>query len=104
MTAWIRRRRPVTTDDGQGGQTVSWRSGAAVPAEVLPVDSRERTIAGAVQTAATHSVTVRQDGGWAVEQRIEQVSPPGPLLEIVGVRDPDGRRRWLELECREVVG
>jgi SPP1 family predicted phage head-tail adaptor len=103
MNSWVRVRRPVATDDGQGGQIITWTSGAAIPAETLPIDARERAIAGGVQIDASYSVSVRYQTGIEETYRLERLDPTGRDFEILGVRDPDGRKRWLELECKEVI-
>jgi SPP1 family predicted phage head-tail adaptor len=104
MNSWVRVRRPVTADDGQGGQIVTgWTSSNPIPAETLPIDARERAIAGGVQLDASYSLSVRYQSGIEPTYRLERLDPPGRELEILGVRDPDGRKRWLEVECKEVI-
>ena len=64
---------------------------------------REQATAGALQTLATHSVTVWYDPAITANARLRRVGPEGPTLEIVGIRDEDGRRRTLLLDCAEVI-
>ena len=100
---YLRVRIPTTTDDGEGGQSVTWRNGAGIWADVRPVSAREQAIAGAVQSIASHRVFTHYDSRITVERRLARVAPEGTELQIVGVRDPDGKQRDLEIDCAEVV-
>jgi hypothetical protein len=37
------------------------------------------------------------------DKRLARIAPTGPELQILGVRDLDGRQRELEVDCAEVV-
>ena len=100
---YVRVRIPTTTDDGEGGQSVTWRNGAGIWADIRPVSAREQSIAGAVQSIATHRVFTHWDERLTVERRLARVAPEGTELQILGMRDPDGKRRWIEIDCAEVV-
>jgi SPP1 family predicted phage head-tail adaptor len=100
---YVRVRIPVVTDDGEGGQTATWTNGPALWADVQPVSAREQSIAGAIQTIATHRVRLDFDARVTGERRLARIAPTGPELQILGVRDLDGRQRWMELDCTEVV-
>ena len=100
---YLRVRIPTIADDGEGGQSVTWRNGAGIWADVRPVSAREQAIAGAVQSIASHRVFTHYDARITVERRLARVSPVGAELQIVGVRDPDGKQRDLEIDCAEVV-
>lgn len=95
---------PVAPDDTEGGQEVDWQdTGPRLWVELRPLSAREQAIAGALQSIVTlrgemHYTTCVTD-----KKRFRRIDPPGPDLQILGVRDPDGRRRILELDCAEVV-
>ncbi len=103
MRHYVRVRIPVPVDDGEGGQTVTWRDGPGIWADIQPVSAREQAVAGAVQIIASHRVTTHYDSCLTVERRIARVSPTGPELQILGIRDLGGRQRVMEVDCTEVV-
>ena len=103
MNRYLRIRIPALTDDGEGGQSVTWTNGPFVFAEKLPATAREQAIAGALQTIASHVLRMHYDERVSVDRRLAQVSPAGPELQILGVRDPDGHRWRMEVDCAEVV-
>lgn len=95
---------PVETDDGEGGQSVTWPgTGPEFWAQVVPMTARESEIAGAVQSLATHRVSMYYDARITGTSRLARVAPSGVTLQILGVRDLDGRQRMLELDCSEVI-
>jgi SPP1 family predicted phage head-tail adaptor len=95
---------PTTADTGRGGQSVTWpTSGTAVWGHVRTASSREQAAAGALQTVASHVVEVHYDARITADKRLRRVAPSGPTLEILGIRDVDGRQRTLELACAEVI-
>lgn len=103
MRHLLRLQSPTDVDDGEGGQTVTWTSLGTVWGQVLPISSREAAQAGAVQLLATHRVLVHYHTRFTARQRLDRVDPTGTQLEVIGLRDPDGYQRYLELECAEVV-
>lgn len=95
---------PTQTDDGEGGQVVSWPDdGPQIWARVRPLSAREQAVAGAVQTLATHRVETYFDSRIVNEARFARIAPSGRQLQIVGIRDNDGTQRWLEIDCSEVL-
>jgi SPP1 family predicted phage head-tail adaptor len=104
MRDLVRLLVPVATDDGEGGQSVTWpTTGPEFWAQVLPMTAREQEIAGAVQSLATHKVTMHYDTRIVGTCRLARVAPSGITLQILGVRDLDGRQRMLDLDCSEVI-
>lgn len=99
----LRVRIPTATDDGEGGQAITWTNGPQVWANVLPVSAREQSLAGAVQTIASHRVYTHFDTRITGERRFSRLAPTGPELQILGVRDPDGKQMRMEIDCAEVV-
>jgi SPP1 family predicted phage head-tail adaptor len=94
---------PATVDDGVGGQVVTTTLGAFLWADVQAVSAREQAIAGAVQTIATHRVRLSYDTRVTAQRQFQRVEPTGTRLQILGVRDVDGRQREMEVDCAEVV-
>ena len=100
----VRLLVPVTTDDGEGGQSVTWpTTGPEFWAQVLPMTAREQEIAGAVQSLATHKVTMHYDTRITGTCRLARIAPSGVTLQILGVRDLDGLQRMLDVDCSELV-
>lgn len=96
-------RIPVTSDDGEGGQITTWTDGPQLWAQVLPISAREQSLAGAVQTIASHRVSTHYDARITGERRFKRLGPTGPELTILGVRNPDGKQVEMEIDCAEVV-
>lgn len=97
-------QRPVTAADDAGGQDVtSYATVRMVWGRLQSVSAREQAQAGAVQTVATHRVTTHYTRDIVTTQRLAPKGWVGATLEILGVRDPDGAERELELDCAEVI-
>lgn len=95
---------PTTADDGRGGQTTTWpATGVPLWGYVRAASNREQAAAGALQTVATHIVEVHYDSRITADKRLRRVAPAAPPLEIVGIRDLDGKQRTLVLDCAEVI-
>jgi SPP1 family predicted phage head-tail adaptor len=94
---------PTPVDDGVGGQVVTAVPSAYLWANVQSVSAREQSIAGAVQTITTHRVMLPYDSRITALRQLERIAPTGTTLQILGVRDVDGRQRVMELDCAEVV-
>lgn len=104
MRDFLQLLTPVTSDDGRGGQSTTWpTSGPDVRAFVRAATSREQASLGALQTVATHIVLTHFDTRITADKRLKRVGWPGPTLEILGLRDPDGHRMYLECSCAEVI-
>ena len=86
------------TTDARFGEAGEWIPVATVWANVTPLDGLEQVNAQAVQSQISHSIKMRYVE-WADPKY--QIIYRGRLLDIVSVIDPDGRRRTLEIECRE---
>lgn len=86
------------TPDGGGGFSESWSPLATVFAAVKPLEGRETMSGG--QIAAAQAIRVR------IRHR-DDVTPAlrllfkGRIHGIDWVRDPTGKRRWLELGCTQ---
>lgn len=93
----------VVTDDGEGGQVVTWRPGMTIWGEKIAYTSREQALAGAMQNVATHHVNTHYINGLTTQNRLRQTYPKGPDLLIVGMRDADQKSKMLELDCSEAI-
>lgn len=96
-------QRPLSADDGSGGQTVSWATVTTIWARLRAVSHRELAQAGAVQVMGTYQAVTHYTAALATTQRLVPKGWTGPTLEILGVRDPDGSQRDLWLDCAEVI-
>lgn len=100
---YLRLLIPPGTDDGRGGQSGDWTDGHLFFGHVRAATAREQAIAGAIQNITTHVVETHFDSRIATTRRLERVAPTGTNLQIVGVRDEDGRQRVMLLDCTEVI-
>lgn len=100
---WVRLRVPSTVDDGEGGQVETFSDGVLLAARVRDVTGREQAIAGGIQSMATHVVECFWHATITTRCRIRRVDPTGPDLQVLGIRNPDGRQRELALDCSEAV-
>lgn len=99
----VRLLTATTSDDGEGGQSVTWAQGPYLAAEIRPASAREQAIAGGVQTMASHILSMHYDSRITTLVRFARVDPAGNDLQVVGVRDQDGRQRFLDVDCMEVL-
>lgn len=112
MGTWINAARlnrvftvltAVTSDDGQGGQAVtSWTAGVRIPGALEARSARDSLTGGALQPMTSETVTVRYWSGLSTTNRL-RLEPDATVYDILGVRDPDGRRVQLVLDVAKVV-
>jgi len=94
---------PAVVDDGTGGQTddtTAQPSYVTAFAAIRPLTSREQSNAGAIQSVGTHVISMAYRPDVDTKQLIEVVAD-GVTFEIIGIVDPDHKRRVLELTCVE---
>jgi SPP1 family predicted phage head-tail adaptor len=94
-------RGASTSDDGRGGQAVTWADVDTDWFSARSVGTREYLQAGALQNAAAHTVRCRYRPDLTVKHRLYWIAR-SLVLSIVSIGDPDGRGRELEMECVEV--
>ncbi len=83
------------------GETIpAWKDAFQVAAEVVELGGAETYRAGQVRTGRAYRVTIRYQDGVTEKSRFIW---GGKTLEIDSTHNPDGRRRFLECMCREVV-
>lgn len=88
-----------TSDDG-GGFAESWTTLASVWCELRPLSGAEALTGG--QMAALKRLRLRIRFRDDVTEELRLVVG-ARVLGIDRVEDPDGRRRWLDLDCTENV-
>ena len=93
--------RPVRTEGEGGAAEIAWTSVSGLFAQIVPVTGREIVTADGIAARVTHKVLVRAGIEIAPEMRFREALR---VLEIRAVLDLDGRRRWLECLCEEIVG
>ncbi len=89
---------PLRTPDGAGGAEVSWTAGATLWAKVETRGGGEAFASERLAAHARFRVTIRHRAGVTAEMRLLW---GGRALAISALGDPDGRRRFLVLDCRE---
>lgn len=94
-------RAATTVADSQGGRSTSWTDLRTVWGQLRALSAREALQAQALQSGVIGRLILRYRPGATVAQRAYR-EPTGPLYEITGVRDPDGRQRWLVCDLQEI--
>ncbi len=91
------------TADGSGGYSSSWGALATAWALVEELSARERYFAGKVEHNVTHRVVMRYRTDVTSDMRLLRADG-STVLQIRGVREGDGRKRWTILDCEQGVG
>ena len=89
---------PATTADEIGGRSVTWTPVASVWAVIETVNGNEVGAGDATQARAFHRITIRHRGDAGPAMRLIMGAR---VFEIIAVRDPDGRRRFLTIHAIE---
>lgn len=101
---------PTRVEDPGGGFTEVWNalSPSPVPGAVEPATAvaLERVVANAVQSSATHIVTIRFHPGVTLESSVSFTDRAGRVhvLTVKGMQNPEQADRVLKLACEEVLG
>lgn len=98
MRERVTLQSPSRTPDGAGGANVAWTSGASVWAKVEERRGQERLAGERLAAEAAFALTIRYRSGISTQMRVLWNTR---VLNIVSLRDPDGRKRFLELTCEE---
>lgn len=89
---------PTLADDGGGGGTLTYTDVVSVWARVQSRSSDDAVIGHARRAVTRLDVRIR----WRSDVNSTwRVRYDDTLLPIVGLADPDGRRRWLDLIIEE---
>lgn len=89
---------PSRIPDGGGGADVSWTEGATVWAKVETRGGGEAFASERLAAQARFRVTIRHRTGVTAEMRLLWGDR---ALAISALGDPDGRKRFLVLDCKE---
>lgn len=93
----------VTSGDGEGGQEVtSWTAGVRVPGAIEAQSARDALTGGSLQPLTTVTVTLRYLSSLTTANRL-RLEPDATAYDILGVRDPDGRRVQLVVDVAKVL-
>lgn len=109
LTHSVALEAPTRVLDPGGGYTETWAplSPSPVPAAIDPatVASLEHVVANAVQSSATHIVTLRFHPGVTLASRVSFTDRAGKVhvLTVKGMQNPEQRDRVLKLACEEVL-
>lgn len=88
----------TNVNDPQWGPTPQWVEVATIWAGVTPLAASEKFQQDGVQSVVSHRVVIRWRTDLTSKHRLRY---RGRTLDIVGVHDPDGRRRELVVEAKE---
>jgi SPP1 family predicted phage head-tail adaptor len=91
---------PVETADGAGGVTRSYADVAALWAEVTPLSAVRSLEAERPGARVTHRIVIRFSGDITTKHRLRD---DARIFRIVGLRDRDGRKRFLAIEAEEII-
>lgn len=105
MRAGLLRKRVTIaqesrTSDDRGGHALAWTTVVTVWGEVGDLSARERLAAQQLESDIATAITIRYRAGVTAAMRatVDSVN-----YQIRGVRDPDGRKKMLILDCERGV-
>ena len=100
---WVTLQSPGGSKDSVGERTTVWADVFSCWANVSPVSTSERHVAGQAHSDISHRVTLR----WATELSALHASWRvlfgERILTIEGIRNIDERDRVIELVCTEGI-
>lgn len=100
MRARLELQDRTRTPDEAGGYAETWHPVVIVWAELKELRGNESVIAGSVTETAGALAIIRFRANMTAGMRAIHGSV---IYNIRGVRDPDGRREWLELSLERGV-
>lgn len=100
MRARLQLQDRTRTPDGAGGYAETWHPVATIWAELKEMRGGESVIAASVTETADAIAVIRFRPNMTAGMRALHGSV---IYNIRGVRDPDGRREWLELSLERGV-
>ena len=86
--------------DAAGQPSETWSTFATLYANIKPLVGKDYLAAKQVVDEVSHDVTVRYRRGIKPKMRVSYLDR---YFEIVSVIDPEEKREWLYLKCKEVV-
>lgn len=90
----------VVTDDGQGGEVVSFAPVATIWMNATPNGGREFQAAKKLNAELTHEITIRYRDGFLPDMRFVLGNM---VFHVVTFFDPDGRRQTLTVFAKEII-
>ena len=100
MRERVTLQSPLLVADGAGGADVSWDDEATVWAKVETLSGEERVTGERLAPRARFRLTIRYREGLNAAMRVVWKTR---ALDIRAIRDPDGRKHLLILDCEEVT-
>lgn len=100
MRERVTLQSPLLEADGAGGADVSWDDGETIWAKVEELGGDERLTGERLAPRARLRLTIRHREGLNTAMRILWKTRP---LDICAIRDPDGRKHFLILDCEEMA-
>lgn len=100
MRERVTLQSPLLAADGAGGADVSWEDEATIWAKVQGLGGDERASGERLAPRARLRLTIRYRDGLNAAMRVLWKTRP---LDIRAIRDPDGRKHLLILDCEEVA-
>ncbi|WP_102867636.1 phage head closure protein [Pseudovibrio exalbescens] len=98
---WLRNKvqveREMQTPDGAGGVSVEWQVIAAIRGELRMSKGKEVVSSGQIEASAMGTVSLRYSTVTASITEADRVVVDGIPMNIRSVRDPEGRKRRIEL-------
>lgn len=88
----------VRTPDGQGGNTSAWTTFKSLKARIDPLRARQIDFGQKLEHRVTHRICMRFFTGLTSEMR---VNFGGRIFHIQGIRNPQERNRFYEVDARE---
>jgi SPP1 family predicted phage head-tail adaptor len=98
MRERVTLQSPSRTPDGAGGAEVTWTSGATIWVKVEEQRGSERLAGERLAAGTKLRLTIRYRSGITTEMRVLWNAR---VLNIRAVGNPDGRKRFLVLDCEE---
>lgn len=100
MRERVTLQSPLLEADGAGGATIAWEDEATVWAKVEELGGDERVTGERLAPRAHLRLTIRHRDGLNAAMRVVRKTRP---LDIRAIRDPDGRKHLLILDCEEMA-
>jgi SPP1 family predicted phage head-tail adaptor len=107
MRSLITLQAKAVTRGASGSEQSNWTDAAVVHCAFATDAGREFMAAKAVNAEMTHLLSIRWRAGVTQSMRVKYDDPKDNTtryFDIRAVKNPDNRRRFLALECRELVG
>lgn len=103
----LRVERATRSRDPHGGSSLAWTLVDERWGDVQMVSASEYRDSRLADATITHRVTMRYmpelDSGAANSYRMIWTNRDDRVLNVVGVRDVDGKKRGLEVDCVEAA-